>query len=110
MNLALLGLDHRLVPLEHRGHLLALVGVDDEHDLVMTHRFSWCGGEQRESDDGPGRLDSSRTVSLRVAARGNGRAAPQASLWTKAAGVLRRSTVRQGTGDYSVFRSEREQA
>jgi hypothetical protein len=27
----------RLVALDHRGHLLALVRVDQEHDFVMTH-------------------------------------------------------------------------
>src|SRR5690606_1167155 len=43
VDLALLGFDHRLVPLDHRGHLLALVGVDDQYDLVVTERFSWLG-------------------------------------------------------------------
>jgi hypothetical protein len=32
--------DHRFIPLDHRGHLLALIGVDDEYHLVMTHLYS----------------------------------------------------------------------
>jgi hypothetical protein len=32
--------DDALVALDHRGHLLALVRMDDEYDLVMPHAFS----------------------------------------------------------------------
>ena len=34
---AVAGRDDALVALDHRGHLLALVGMDDENDLVMPH-------------------------------------------------------------------------
>src|SRR6185369_13573681 len=34
---AVAGGDHALVALDHRGYLLALVGMDDENDLVMSH-------------------------------------------------------------------------
>src|SRR4051812_37802474 len=37
MHAAVAGGDHALVALDHRGHLLALVGMDDENDLVMSH-------------------------------------------------------------------------
>jgi hypothetical protein len=37
MHLALLAFDQRLVPLDHGGYLLALIGVDDEYHFVMTH-------------------------------------------------------------------------
>src|SRR5690606_2519834 len=40
MDLALAALDERGVALDHRGHLLALVRVDQENDLVMTHVVS----------------------------------------------------------------------
>ena len=29
--------DHLAIALDHRGHLLALVGMYDEYDLVMSH-------------------------------------------------------------------------
>ena len=35
--LAAVALDHLAVAIEHGGHLLALVRMDQEHDLVMTH-------------------------------------------------------------------------
>src|SRR4026208_2445796 len=35
--------DHAPVPLDHRRNLLALVRVDQKHDLVMTHRSAPCG-------------------------------------------------------------------
>ena len=28
---------HRAIPVDHRGHLLALIGMHDEYDFVMTH-------------------------------------------------------------------------
>src|SRR6476660_882625 len=31
---------HALVALDHRGHLLALIGMDDKYDFVMSHRIS----------------------------------------------------------------------
>src|SRR5262249_26144419 len=31
------GGDHRAVPLDHRGHLLALIGVHDEDHFIVTH-------------------------------------------------------------------------
>jgi hypothetical protein len=34
---AALGRDHALVALDHLRDLLALVGMDDENDLVMPH-------------------------------------------------------------------------
>src|SRR3546814_2182240 len=37
VDLALAALDQRLVALDHGGHLLALVRMDQEHDFVMTH-------------------------------------------------------------------------
>ena len=41
--------DHRTVTLDHRGHLLALVGMNDEYDFVMTHadRSLWTLVGQR---------------------------------------------------------------
>src|SRR5262245_1032461 len=45
---AVAGGDDALVALDHGGHLLALVGMDDENDLVMSHArigllFLWLG-------------------------------------------------------------------
>ena len=37
MNLAALGGDERLVSLDHGGHLLALVRMNNENDFVITH-------------------------------------------------------------------------
>ena len=37
---AVAGGDHPLVALDHRGHLLALIGMDDKDDLVVSHRIS----------------------------------------------------------------------
>src|SRR5213079_670288 len=37
MNPAALADHHRAVALDHRGHLLALIGMHDKDDLVMTH-------------------------------------------------------------------------
>src|SRR3954453_4640062 len=31
---------HALVALDHRGHLLALIGMDDKYNFVMSHRIS----------------------------------------------------------------------
>src|SRR5690348_1419625 len=39
VHLAAFGLDEALVAVEHAGHLLALVRMDQEHDFIMTH----CG-------------------------------------------------------------------
>jgi hypothetical protein len=39
VHLAAFGLDQALVAVEHAGHLLALVRMDQEHDFIMTH----CG-------------------------------------------------------------------
>src|SRR3989440_10064637 len=43
------GGDHRTVTLDHRGHLLALVGMNNEYDFVMTHadRSLWTLVGQR---------------------------------------------------------------
>ena len=40
MHAAAAGGDHALVALDHRGHLLALVGMDQENDLVVPHGSS----------------------------------------------------------------------
>ena len=37
VNLAAVGFDGRTVTVDHRGHLLALVRVDQEHNFIMTH-------------------------------------------------------------------------
>jgi hypothetical protein len=37
MNVAILGCDLGFVTLDHGGHLLALIGMNEENDLVMTH-------------------------------------------------------------------------
>src|ERR1035437_9009257 len=37
VNLAAVGGDDRLVALDHRGHLLALIRMDDKYDFIMTH-------------------------------------------------------------------------
>src|SRR5690606_39200898 len=37
MNRAVAGRDHALVTFQHRRNLLALVGMDQEDDLVMSH-------------------------------------------------------------------------
>ncbi|CFO08902.1 Uncharacterised protein [Bordetella pertussis] len=37
MHRAALAGDKRLIALDHGGHLLALVGVNDEHYFVVTH-------------------------------------------------------------------------
>jgi hypothetical protein len=41
---AVLAGDGRAIPLDHRRHLLALVGMHDEYDFVMTHadRSLWA--------------------------------------------------------------------
>jgi hypothetical protein len=46
MDLAVALRDGVAVPLDHRGHLLALIGVDDENDLVMAQVESslWVEG------------------------------------------------------------------
>jgi hypothetical protein len=36
MDLALRALDEVAIPLEHRGHLLALVRMDQKHDFVVS--------------------------------------------------------------------------
>src|SRR5690606_21606913 len=41
VDLAFAVLDQRLVTLDHRRHLLALVRMDQEHDFVMTHGGSF---------------------------------------------------------------------
>src|SRR5262245_39500855 len=40
VNPAVAGGNHALVALDHRGDLLALIGVNDEDDLVVPHRIS----------------------------------------------------------------------
>jgi hypothetical protein len=40
VDIAAFGSDQRAVTLYHRGHLLALIGVNDKHDFVMTHCIS----------------------------------------------------------------------
>src|SRR6185437_6437872 len=48
VDLAAFGLDQRLVALDHAGHLLALVRMDQEHDFIMTHCVSsWVSPWQR---------------------------------------------------------------
>ena len=37
MDLAIVAGDDVAVTLDHRGHLLALVGMDEKNDLVMSH-------------------------------------------------------------------------
>src|ERR1035437_4540778 len=32
--------DRAAIALDHRGHLLALIGMDDEYDFVMSHAVS----------------------------------------------------------------------
>ena len=43
VDLAVAAFDQRLVALDHGGHLLALVRMDQEHDFVMTHGGFLCG-------------------------------------------------------------------
>src|SRR5690606_38534414 len=43
VDLALAALDQRLVALDHGGHLLALVRMDQEHDFIVTHECFPCG-------------------------------------------------------------------
>src|SRR5262249_11518960 len=40
MHAAFTGGDHALVALDHRGHLLALIGMHEKYDLVMPHDSS----------------------------------------------------------------------
>ena len=47
VNLAAVGLDQRLVALDHRRHLFALVRVDQKHDFIMTHDDSlWISRQE----------------------------------------------------------------
>src|SRR5690348_3564031 len=48
VHLAALGLDEALVAVEHAGHLLALVRMDQEHDFIMTHLWFPHGCRQGE--------------------------------------------------------------
>jgi hypothetical protein len=43
VHLAVAGGDGVAVSLDHRGHLLALVGMHDENDLVMAQVFLLVG-------------------------------------------------------------------
>jgi hypothetical protein len=48
VDFAAFGFDERLVTLEHAGHLLALVRMDQEHDFIVTHCVSsWVSPRQR---------------------------------------------------------------
>src|SRR3954452_27064 len=39
---------HALVALDHRGHLLALIGMDDKYNFVVSHRISlWVSPRMR---------------------------------------------------------------
>ena len=40
VNLAALGGDQGAVAFDHGGHLLALIGVNDENNFVMSHEYS----------------------------------------------------------------------
>src|SRR6185437_1922270 len=56
MDAAGAGGDHALVALDHRGHLLALIGMDQEYDLVMPHvSSSRIEAARREADAGCGK-------------------------------------------------------
>jgi len=40
VDLAAFGSDQRAITLDHRGHLLALIGMHNKHDFVMSHYIS----------------------------------------------------------------------
>jgi hypothetical protein len=50
MNLPILGGYHATVPLNHRGHLLALIGVNNENDFVMSHASLLMDRAPRDAD------------------------------------------------------------
>ena len=56
MHAAFAGRDHALVAIDHCGHLLALIGMDQKNDLVMPHASSL-------------RIEAARREALRGAAR-----------------------------------------
>src|SRR5690606_36996618 len=71
VDLAFAVLDQRLVTLDHRRHLLALVRMDQEHDFVMTHGLSFrVFGRPRGPRTAPGARNGrggARSLQLRAA-------------------------------------------
>ena len=45
MNLATIAFDEAAIFFDHRGHLLALIWMHEEHDFVVSHEYSPFGLE-----------------------------------------------------------------